>query len=121
MPPKGPPIEPHAKVWFERSGKVALSDWRVELLQAVERTGSLSGAAEHMGVPYRTAWYKLKDMEEQLGVRLLQTSRGGTGGGGSRLTEEARAIVARFEKVSRGVHDLVQKRFEAEFGEGSPT
>jgi hypothetical protein len=52
---------PRSKVWLERGGQVVLSDWRVELLEAIEATGSLARAAERLEVPYRTAWYKLKE------------------------------------------------------------
>jgi hypothetical protein len=52
---------PRSKVWLERGGQVVLSDWRVELLEAIEATGSLARAAERLDVPYRTAWYKLKE------------------------------------------------------------
>ncbi len=111
------PAEVQAKIWIERGGKVVLSDWRAELLQAIEKTGSLSGAAARMDVPYRTAWYKLKEAEEQLGLRLLETRSGGADGGGAALTPEARDILERFERVSGDVAALVQRRFEAEFGE----
>ena len=94
-----------------------LSEWRVALLEAVDETGSLAGAAERLDVPYRTAWQKVKEIEERLGVRLLLTESGGTAGGGSRLTDEAKDLIARFRRVTVGVADLVEHRFRAELGE----
>jgi molybdate transport system regulatory protein len=107
---------PRSKVWLERDGEVALSDWRVALLEAIEATGSLARAADRLSVPYRTAWYKLKEIEQRLGVRLLETQSGGADGGGSQLTAEARQIVARFHRVNAGIERLVAERFRAEFG-----
>ena len=89
----------------------------MELLEAVEETGSLAGAAAKLDVPYRTAWQKLKRTEEALNVRLLETESGGSDGGGSRLTAEARDLVRRFRRVTAGVSELVEARFQAEFGE----
>ncbi len=109
------PIQVRAKIWLERDGKVVLSDWRVQLLRAVEETGSLAQAAESMGVPYRTAWYKLKQVEGELGLRLLDTRSGGAGGGGAALTAEARDIVERFGRVYGDLGALVQRRFASEF------
>lgn len=106
-----------SKIWLERDGKVALSEWRIALLEAVEETGSLTRAAEKMDVPYRTAWYKIKDMESSLGVRLHATQSGGAEGGGSDLTPEARAVIARFRRVTAGLADLIEARFRAEFGD----
>lgn len=104
------------KVWLERGGVLALSEWRLDLLKAVDETGSLSDAAERMGVPYRTAWYKLKDIEETLGVKLLATHSGGAEGGHSELTPVARELLTRFRRVTAGVAEYVEARFRAEFG-----
>ena len=105
-----------SKVWLERGGAVVLSDWRVQLLEAIEATGSLARAADQLDVPYRTAWYKLKEIERRLGVRLLETQSGGADGGGSRLTAEAQEIIARFHRVNAGIEQLIAERFRAEFG-----
>ena len=111
-----PGVEVRSKVWLERAGKVVLSDWRAALLEAVGETGSLARAAERMNVPYRTAWYKVKEIEEQLGVRLLETHSGGSGGGQSSLTPEAREILRRFHRVCEGIKGTVTARFETELG-----
>jgi molybdate transport system regulatory protein len=104
------------KVWLECGGMLVLSEWRLELLTAVDEAGSLSDAAERLGVPYRTAWYKLKDSEEALGTKLLLTHSGGAEGGHSELTPEARELLTRFRRVTAGIAEYVEARFRAEFG-----
>lgn len=111
------PLVARSKVWVERGGRVALSEWRVQLLEAVEGTGSLVAAAERIGVPYRTAWHKLRDIEVALGVRLLATQSGGAGGGGSELTPEARDLIRRFRRVTAGIAEQVEASFRREFGD----
>ena len=109
-------MEPQFNVWFEMDGKVAASRWRMELLAAVGRHGSITAGAEAMGVPYRVAWQKIHEMEERLGEQLLDTRTGGSQGGGARLTDAGRAHVERMrvfcersdaaiEKVYRDVFD----------------
>ena len=110
-------VEARSKIWCERAGELVLSEWRLDLLAAVGETGSLSRAAERLDVPYRTAWHKLKAVEEQLGVRLLDTQSGGSGGGGSFLTPEAQELIRRFRRVRQGVSELVTRRFESEFAD----
>ena len=110
-------VNVHSKVWLERDGRVALSGWRIALLEAVHESGSLAAAAARLGVPYRTAWYKLREIEQQLGVRLLDTQSGGPDGGHTTLTPGAVDIVRRFRRASRGVEELVRERFESEFPE----
>jgi molybdate transport system regulatory protein len=117
MARKPVPIDVHSKIWLECNGRVALSAWRIALLEAIQDTGSLAAGAARLGVPYRTAWYKLREIEDQLGLRLLDTHSGGQDGGYTTLTPEAIDIVQRFHRASRGVDDLVRERFESEFPE----
>jgi molybdate transport system regulatory protein len=63
-------MQPRSNFWIENNGKVVLSEWRVALLEAVERTGSIRAAADQQGVHFRVAWRKLQEMEEGLGVKL---------------------------------------------------
>lgn len=104
-----------SKIWIERDDAVVLSDWRVELLEAIDAQGSLRRAAEKLDVPYRTAWDRVKATEAELGVRLLETESGGADGGSSRLTPEAREVCRRFRRVTSGVHEVIARRFQTEF------
>ena len=110
-------LEPRSKLWIERDGTVVLSDWRMALLEGVARTGSLSKAAEEMGVPYRTAWQKRKDTEERLGVRLFDTQSGGADGGGSVLSAAAKDLLRRYRQFGEGLNELVDRRFGRAFGD----
>ena len=114
---RGTALSPRCKIWFEQDSKVVLSDWRIQLLERIEETGSLAKAAKRLDVPYRTAWYKLKEMEERLGIKLLLTQSGGTEGGGSQLTIEGRQIIRRFRRVTEGLSRLVERRFQDEFAD----
>ena len=111
-------LQPCAKLWLERDGKIALSEWRVALLEAIEATGSLAEAAERLEVPYRTATYKLREIETNLGVRLVATHSGGAAGGGSQLTPEARDYIRRWRAFSADLDAWVAARFWDAFAEG---
>ena len=89
--------------------------WRVQLLEAIEATGSISAAAERMQVQYRRAWERLEEMEQGLGVPLVERHAGGPGGGGTRLTEAGRQYVARFNAFAQGVEALIARQFEQAF------
>lgn len=89
----------------------------------IERVGShdfvlcysLTLAAKRLQVPYRTAWHKLKEIEECLGLKLVVTEGGGVEGGGSHLTPEAQEIIARFRRVTAGISQMVEERFRKQF------
>jgi molybdate transport system regulatory protein len=110
-------MEPKVNLWIEVDGQVVLSRWRVQLLTAIAETGSISAAADRMQVPYRRAWEKIHELEERLGVALLDTQTGGPGGGGARLTRTAQDYVARFQRFSAGIDAYVQQHFQQAFGD----
>lgn len=109
-------MEPKFNLWLEKDGEVVLSAWRVSLLRAIEDSGSISAAAEKLGIPYRRAWQKVHEMEKRLGVTLLETSVGGAGGGGARLTEAAQREIARFQQFGEGIAEIVEEHFRAAYG-----
>lgn len=109
-------LEVRSKLWIEVKGKAVLSDYRAAILEGIERTGSLTKAAEELKVPYRTAWQRLKESEEVLGLRLVETQSGGADGGGSTLTPTAKELLRRYRELSRGLDALVDGRFREAFG-----
>lgn len=57
---------------------VRMNDWNeLRLVLAVQRAGSLTGAAVRLGVDHSTAFRRLKALEERLGVRLFERLPGG--------------------------------------------
>src|SRR5690606_27330093 len=112
-----PPVEIRVKCWAERDGALVLSDWRIDLLAAVEKHGSLSAAAEEFAVAYRVAWGKIREMEDGLGVKLLHGRSGGAGGGGSALTPAGQALVERYQQFRAGLDELVARRFAEVLGD----
>jgi molybdate transport repressor ModE-like protein len=104
------------KVWIEADdGRVALSDWRVALLEAVGEHGSLVAAAKSVGVPHRTAWQRIREMEDCLNVRLVDTTSGGSGGGHSRLSPTGREVVRRYNEMRAGLDELMLERYRSMF------
>jgi molybdate transport system regulatory protein len=112
-------VKVHVKVWVDDDdGQVVLSAWRVALLVAIHEHGSLSAAARALKVPHRTAWQRVREMEQRLGRQLVQTTSGGVGGGRSALTQDALDFVARYQRLEQGIEDLIAERYRLAFDEG---
>ena len=111
-------VIPKFNLWLEINGKVVLSAWRIRLLEAIEETGSITAAAAMMEVPYRKAWQRLHEMEERLGMSLVETEIGGVGGGGARLTPKATDLIARFHRFADGFEDEIEARYKRTFSNG---
>ena len=80
---------------------------RVALLEAVAQTGSMTRAAQLMGISYKTAWDRLHAMNNVSREPLVLRSVGGPGGGGTQLTPYAQQLVAAFRELERDHHDVV--------------
>lgn len=85
------------------------------LLQHIDETGSLAAAAERMGLSYRRAWGKIKEIESNLGVRLVESEAGGAGGGHTRLTDSGREMVERFRLLRARLQADLEREFQETF------
>jgi molybdate transport system regulatory protein len=108
-------LTPHVNLWIERHERVVLSRWRVQLLEAIEATGSISAAAERLGVQYRLAWERLEEMEEGLGLHLVERHVGGAHGGGASLTPTGRDFIARFNNFAAALDQMLLDEFLKHF------
>jgi len=105
---------PRQKLWLELDGRIVMSDYRVRLLELVRDSGSLARAAAEMGLSYRRAWGKLKELEENLGQPLVESVVGGAGGGRTRLTPFGEAFVEAYRRFQRRMADALEEAFGAE-------
>ena len=73
---------------------IALGPGKVELLEWVDRAGSISAAARAMGLSYRRAWLMIDTMNRCFVSPLVSSAHGGVRGGGARLTDAGRQAIA---------------------------
>lgn len=96
---------------------VALGPGKADLLQAIRETRSLTAAASRFGMSYKRCWSLVREMNSAFRTPLVETEKGGTGGGGSaRLTELGTHVLDRYRQmesdaeaaIDAGVRDLQQ-------------
>jgi molybdate transport system regulatory protein len=112
-------LQPRIKVWIEVGGKPAFGDGKLRWLEQIEQAGSLRAAAQALAMSYRGLWGRLRAAEERLGFRLIVRQTGGAGGGGVKLTEDGRALVALYRRFREGLDELVAERFHAHVARGA--
>jgi len=66
--------------------KVFANPKRIALLQQIQACGSISQGAKLAGMSYKTAWDSVKDMNTRLPEPVVNSEKGGKGGGGAKLT-----------------------------------
>ena len=85
------------------------------LLEEVREKRSLRAAAASMGMAYSKAWRIVRDAEEALGRKLLDSTIGGRNGGGAVLTPEAEALLEAYRALRGEVGAYAQQRFQERF------
>jgi molybdate transport system regulatory protein len=80
---------------------------KIELLEGIASSGSLSQAARRMRMSYRRAWLLLADMNLSFDEPVARASAGGRGGGGAVLTGFGTSLVAGYRKMESGLQPLV--------------
>ncbi len=109
-------FKPCYKLWLEKNDGI-LGNGFFQLLDQIEKNGTITAAAESMGMSYRTAWGKIKTVEKQCGMTLVVTKVGGTAGGGANLTPEASDLLQRFLRFRQDVENEIAKIFKRDFSE----
>jgi molybdate transport repressor ModE-like protein len=108
-------LKPRVKIWLERDGHYAFGFGLCEMLQAVERAGSIKQAASELGKSYRYVWGRIKAAEEVLGQQLVETHVGGKGIQRSQLTPQARRLVAAFLTLREEMARVLRREFAFRF------
>jgi molybdate transport repressor ModE-like protein/molybdopterin-binding protein len=95
-----PEVEVSPEFVLSVAGPAGILDERhLNLLRAIDRSGSMSAAARELGVTYRTAWLWVRAMNRAWKKTLVARLRGGIGGGGAALTPAARALLETIERA----------------------
>ncbi len=67
---------------------------KIALLEAIDKTGSISAAGRAHAMSYRRAWLLVDELNQLFASPLVAAHHGGAKGGGAALTDEGRRIVA---------------------------
>lgn len=86
-----------------------------QLLKRVDELHSLRAAALSMSMAYSKAWTVIRNAEDGLGFKLLDSNVGGKNGGGAALTDEARQMIAAYDDYCEKLRAYGTALFEETF------
>lgn len=87
--------------------EIALGPGKVDLLEAIESTGTISGAARRLGMSYMRAWTLVRTMNRCFRRPLVGARRGGARHGATGLTPAGRAALALYRRMERDTERAV--------------
>ena len=92
---------------------IAMGPGKAALLEAVERAGSISGAARDMGMSYRQAWLLVDTMNSCFSEPLVESATGGTGGGGARITQLGHEVLRQYRAMEKKAEASIAPEMDA--------
>jgi len=84
------------RFWISKSEHNFLGKGRIELLERIEETGSITNAAKAMKMSYKAAWDAVDAMNNLAEQPLVERAKGGKGGGGTHLTAYAKELISTY-------------------------
>ena len=76
---------------------------KMELLEHIRETGSISAAGRAMDMSYRRAWLLVSEMNRMFKQPVVESQRGGQKGGGAALTPFGEELLACFRRMEATV------------------
>lgn len=67
---------------------------KAELLERIDKCGSIAAAGREMNMSYKRAWELIGTLNAMFRDPVVDSTRGGPGGGGAVLTEAGRQVLA---------------------------
>lgn len=103
-----------AKFWLTFGPQTLFGDGKADLLEAVDRLGSLRRAAASMSMSYRYAWGLLRELDTAAGFPFLEHSGSGARTN-LRLTPEGRRFIENYRQFRAPLDSLVERAFRRTF------
>lgn len=94
-------------------GEMVLGPGKVDLLESIGRTGSISAAGRELGMSYRRAWLLVDALNHMFPDTLVSAAPGGSRGGGAKLTDYGRGVAAAYRRVEARARSAMREEMAA--------
>jgi molybdate transport system regulatory protein len=90
-----------------------LGPGKVQVLESIRDTGSISEAARGMRMSYRSAWLLVQSMNSLFKQPVVNTTLGGRGGGAETLTRLGADVIRRYRSMESATRRAIAKDLTA--------
>ena len=106
-------IKLKSRQWLvDEQDRIIMGEGRKEILETIERTGSINKTSKIMKMSYKAAWGKIKATEQYLNYRIVHTDRKK----GTWLTKEGRELLEKYSLLKKRCLQEDNKIFSGIFG-----
>jgi molybdate transport system regulatory protein len=107
-----PMSSPVIRFRIDFSATCAVAPAKIDLLEAIRNSGSLSRGARHLGMSYRRARMLIDSFKGAFREPVTRAIRGGPGGGGVVRTKFGAELVDRYRDLEREFGTLATRRLQ---------
>jgi len=113
---KGGKIKLKTKTWLENeAGELVFGKGKTELLELIDKSGSLLKAAKLMGLNYKKAWVHLQQIQNSIEDKLVLSKQGRSKDSGSRLSLRAKELLVKYQILQNDIENFANLRFKQLF------
>ena len=87
------PPQPVLRIRIVFSDDGMIGPGKAELLERIDRCGSIAAAGREMNMSYKRAWELIGTLNTMFREPVVDSTRGGPGGGGAVLTQAGREVL----------------------------
>lgn len=95
------------KIQVPYGEQIAIGPGKADLLEAIQRNGSISSAGRAMSMSYKRAWDLVDIMNKSFRQPLVATATGGSHGGGAQVTEFGFEVLRRYRDIEAKANQAV--------------
>ncbi|UXT23214.1 LysR family transcriptional regulator [Agrobacterium tumefaciens] len=100
------PLKPVLRIDFPPGER--LGHGKIELMELIVETGSISAAGRAMDMSYRRAWLLVDALNHMFRQPLIESQRGGKQGGGAALTAFGTEVLERYRGMEKRMNEALR-------------
>ncbi|MCZ7465154.1 winged helix-turn-helix domain-containing protein [Rhizobium rhizogenes] len=104
------PLKPVLRIDFPPGER--LGHGKIELMELIVETGSISAAGRAMDMSYRRAWLLVDALNHMFRQPVIESQRGGKQGGGAALTAFGTELLERYRGMERRMTEVLRQDIE---------
>jgi molybdate transport system regulatory protein len=97
------------RCWIEVNGLKFFGPGPAELLEGIQREGSIAQAAKEMGMSYKKAWDIIDRLNANSKTKFVRSFKGGDKGGRAEVTDHGKKMTARYRKLTEKLNSVLKK------------
>src|ERR1700741_5170326 len=113
MPTSSAKSLPSLSVRIDLEPEGRIGPGKIQLLENIDKFGSISAAGRTMDMSYKRAWDLVDEINRICRQQAVERQTGGRNGGGAALTPFGASLVTRYRKIERAAASAVRKELAA--------